>query len=115
MLFSNLLVIGASLFGAVLAHPADESAEAIKATNEHVAVSIRSLESCQGKLLRNRDLHNSRLERREAWINAEVERRGIQRRSPSFTKRSEISHIFERQVSCVLAPEVTIGPYWLDR
>jgi hypothetical protein len=106
MLFTNLLTFGAALLTAVSGHAADETEEAIAQTNEHIAGSIRSLEACQGQLLRNRDLHLSRLQRREEWVNAEVQRRGIQRRSTPFNKRSEVSHIFERQVSCVLAPEV---------
>ncbi|KAI5799077.1 Intradiol ring-cleavage dioxygenase [Geopyxis carbonaria] len=108
MLFTPLLLIASSLVSAVAAHPHDDSPQ----TKRHIEKAVRSLEACQGKLLANRELHEKRAENRERWIEAHVEKRGIKRRS--ISKRDGLGEIMARQVSCVLAPEVTIGPYYLD-
>lgn len=108
MLFSSIFVLATSLISAVVAHPHDDSVQ----TKRHISKAIRSLEACQGKLLANRDLHEKRTANRESWINAHAAKRGITRRS--ITKRDGLADLMSRQVSCVLAPEVTIGPYYLD-
>lgn len=108
MLFTTL-ILALGFTASVLSHPVDDSPE----TAEYIRREIRSLESCQDQLLGNHDLHMAKMARRDSWINAELASRGIKRRSAPFTKRSD--NIFERAVDCVLAPEVTIGPYYLDR
>jgi len=110
MRFTSIILLGAAFFQSAVAHPADESPDAIAFTKRYQEKAIRDLERCQGNLLKNRELHERRFEKREAWLNDHAARRGIERRN--LHKRS--LGIEERQVQCVLAPEVTIGPYWLD-
>lgn len=105
-LTSLILFAAAALLPAAVAHPADESVQALAAAKRHTDNAIRSFEACQNKLLRNRELHDRRFAKRKAWINEHAERRGVRRRS--VAKRGAGLDLEERQASCVLAPEVTI-------
>lgn len=107
MQFTSFLFLGVALFQGISGHadPANESLEARENAQRYMRESIRALEKCQGDLMENRELHRRTMERREAWVEAHVQKRGIQRRSLPFTKRHE-NEIFKRQVGCVLAPEV---------
>lgn len=110
MQISSFLLLGAAVFSSVLSHPdpANESLEVRENAQRYVRESIRALEKCQGELMENRELHRRTMERREAWVDEHVQKRGIKRRSLPFTKRHE-NEIFKRQVGCVLAPEVRLS------
>ncbi|KAH8148960.1 uncharacterized protein LAJ45_06935 [Morchella importuna] len=104
----TFLLLGSLFFSATLGH--DETFEQLVAREKHVEAARRDLESCAHKLRARDDMNSRKMQKREAWINEFVEKRGITRRSAPFTKRQTSS----AAVSCILAPEVTIGPYYLD-
>lgn len=110
MLFTSAILAVAAIFQFASGHAADETLDARAASQYYSELAVRSLVSCQDKLLKNHELHDNRLAKREAWINEHVERHGIERRSVA---RQSLA-LEERQVDCILTPVVTIGPYYLD-
>ncbi|RPA94799.1 aromatic compound dioxygenase [Choiromyces venosus 120613-1] len=108
--FSSLLFLGATFLTPTLAH--SETPEELAARDLRTAKAARSLEACEHKLMA-REFHQRRKEKREAFVNAYVQKRDIKRRSEPYelTKRG---NVFQERIACILAPEVTIGPCHLD-
>lgn len=124
----SLLLIG--LVGTTLAHPGHDVAEEARERAEFLKRSPKSVRSCATKL-KARGFLDAAIARRKAAIQSARSKRSIEANAPLFrrsfeewnfshesnksvTWNSSDSSIFSDNSSCVLQPEVTQGPYYID-
>lgn len=142
--FASILsgaVVGSSLIGGAFAHPGEKHDMAhvkgqIDARQMRAAAAKRSLESCQDTLQHRSLMQRSHTRRSEA-LSALRQKRGINSNSKKFRRdlaqlqefeainhnqtgvldyspNTDVSTIFAANTSCILAPEVTDGPYYVN-
>ncbi|KAJ4374829.1 hypothetical protein N0V83_001907 [Neocucurbitaria cava] len=142
--FASILsgaVAASSLIGSTVAHPGEKHDLAhvkrqIDVRQLRAAAAKRSLETCQDSLQHRSLMQRSHARRSEA-LNALREKRGINANSKKFRRdlatlqefeainhnqtdvldysaNTDASTIFAANTSCILAPEVTDGPYYVN-
>ncbi|KAI5792552.1 Intradiol ring-cleavage dioxygenase, partial [Peziza echinospora] len=99
----------------------DESHDALSRRNDHMAHSRRALEKCSEKL-RSRDRIAQRYAKRNEMIDQHLSKRKLNKRdgfnlNPALAKRDlttvvDLESLFPAEPECLLAPELTIGPYF---
>ncbi|KAL7269078.1 hypothetical protein RUND412_008271 [Rhizina undulata] len=113
-LFTAFLAVG-SLSSIVLAHGEPNTVEAISARNVHVVKARSSLEKCSEKL-KARDRVSARLAKRNAMLDRHIKMKRSEGMeitpNPLHKRQTDASDLFGT-VECVLAPEVTVGPYYV--
>ncbi|KAF2625776.1 aromatic compound dioxygenase [Macroventuria anomochaeta] len=142
--FASILsgaVAASSLIGCAVAHPGEKHDMAhvkrqIDARQLRAAAAKRSLESCQDSLQHRSLMQRSHARRSEA-LSALRQKRGINGNSKKFRRdlallqefeainhnqtgvldyspNTDVSTIFAANTSCILTPEVTDGPYYVN-
>ncbi|KAL7275759.1 hypothetical protein RUND412_001286 [Rhizina undulata] len=102
-----------SLFAGALAH-ADEGSLLVS-RDVHEAKARRSLANCASKL-KSRDFVERRVNKRNAMVDRHVQKKrdlGTPIISNPMSKRTDVTDLFP-EVSCVLTPELTVGPYFVS-
>lgn len=92
----TFVLLGGLFFGSTLAH--DETFEELVAREQHTENARRELAACQHELFARDDLHERRMAKRDAFIDAYALENGITRRDTPFAKRD--IDLSERAVSC---------------
>lgn len=128
--FSLLLTLGLIGFNAVTAHPGHSVADEAAERSAFMKRGPNSVRSCANHLRRRGDLDSAVLRRREL-AQAIRQRRNLATRVPlprrDFSQYN-VSHasdldvgfgsdetaLFSDNSSCILQPEVTQGPYYID-
>ena len=142
--FTSILsgaVAASSLIGGAVAHPGEKHDMAhvkrqIDVRQLRAAAAKRSLDSCQDSLEHRSLMQRSHARRSEA-LSALRQKRGINANSKKFRRdlatlqefeainhnqtgvldyspNTDVSTIFAANTSCILAPEVTDGPYYVN-
>lgn len=142
--FASILsgtVAASSLIGGAIDHPGEKHDMAhvkrhIDARQLRAAAAKRSLESCQDSLQRRSLMQRSHARRSEA-VSALRQKRGLTGNSKKFRRdlallqefeainhnqtgvldyspNTDTSTIFAANTSCILAPEITDGPYYVN-
>lgn len=114
-LLSSIALLGIYSFEHVNGHKVTDSIP-LSTRNTVQSNARRALTACEAKLL-NSEALKYRKEKRDEFINGHFDKkkkRGMGARYPQMISKraSEASLLFE-EVSCVLSPEVTIGPYYV--
>lgn len=126
----KLLALGALTVSYSLGHPGHDIREEAAERREFLKRSNGSVRSCKPELGR-RGLHTSSLERRQQLAQEARVQRGLtdhplvrrdfyQALNTSHDSASDISLggderlLFDDNSTCILQPEVTQGPYWVD-
>ncbi|KAJ3124240.1 hypothetical protein HK098_001302 [Nowakowskiella sp. JEL0407] len=82
---------------------------------EHELEAHDSLSQCSGKL-HDPELLARRQAKHEAFIKDTLIGRGyLESHAAELAKRSAVTGLEARQVKCVLSPELSIGPYYVER
>lgn len=114
-LLSSIALLSAYSFEHINGHKVTDSRPLSTRDTVH-SNARRALTACEEKLL-NSETVKHRKEKRDKFINGHFDkqnkRRADTRYPPVISKRQEASMLFE-EVSCVLSPEVTIGPYYVE-
>ncbi|KAH7175277.1 Intradiol ring-cleavage dioxygenase [Dactylonectria macrodidyma] len=125
MRFSHL-IIGLVLSGTAVSHPGHDICQEITERREFInSVERSSLAHCAEKLkVRGNDGRN--IERRSAKIAEIREKRGLKKRDletvlgtshdhtdEGYTMRTDAATLFAGNNSCVLTPEVAVGPFYV--
>jgi hypothetical protein len=125
---SSLLTFGLLALPAVFAHPGHDVAEEALERREYVKRAPKSVRSCAPELRRRGDMKNA-LARRQEMANKARAKRGIStplvRRdfaayNHTHESTSDVSYgddetlLFADDSTCILQPEVTQGPYYVD-
>lgn len=114
--------------GSAVAHPHASSKAEVAKRSEFQGVARRSLAGCQSKLRKRGGVAERAMARRQAFAEEARKARGLVSDSPFLLKRDvesvvSTSHLsnatgltadsdpFGDNVTCVLAPDVTEGPY----
>ncbi|CUS10805.1 unnamed protein product [Tuber aestivum] len=130
MVHLSAILTALTLFSAVSAHPGeheDESASVLARRGDFLAYSKRSLAACKDTV-KARDLETRAIARRSAFVEEIRQQHGIvSRRSvesvlgtdhksnlTGITPDTDPKVLFSGDVKCVLQPEVTQGPYYVD-
>ncbi|KAF9701609.1 hypothetical protein EKO04_001015 [Ascochyta lentis] len=142
--FASILsgaVAASALIGGAVAHPGEKHDMAhvkrqIDARQVRAAAARRSLDNCQDYLQHRSLMQRSHARRSEA-LNALRQKRGINSKSKKFRRdlallqefeainhnqtgvldysaNTDASTVFAANTSCILAPEVTDGPYYVN-
>ena len=142
--FTSILsgaIAASSLIGGAVAHPGEKHGMAhvkrqIDVRQLRAAAAKRSLDSCQDSLEHRSLMQRSHARRSEA-LSALRQKRGINANSKKFRRdlatlqefeainhnqtgvldyspNTDVSTIFAANTSCILAPEVTDGPYYVN-
>jgi hypothetical protein len=125
---SSLLAFGLLALPAVFAHPGHDVAEEALERREYVKRGPKSVRSCAPELRRRGDMKNA-LARRQAMASKARNKRGVStplvRRdfaayNHTHESTSGVSYgddetlLFADESTCILQPEVTQGPYYVD-
>lgn len=125
---SQLLTLGLMALPSVLAHPGHSVAEEAAERAEFVKRTPKSVRSCAPALARRGDLKAS-LARRQAMsqkartkrgLSSPLVRRDFAAYNVSHESTSDVSYggdetdLFDDNSACILQPEVTQGPYYVD-
>ncbi|KAI5808028.1 Intradiol ring-cleavage dioxygenase [Peziza echinospora] len=110
--FTAALLATSALLPA-LAH--QDTYEEIVARDLHTIKARSALEGCKRNLIENEELHQRRLAKREEFVSQFVRERGIKRRNKlPYTKRDISARSLFEEIECVLTPQATIGPYYVE-
>ncbi|KAH7403122.1 Intradiol ring-cleavage dioxygenase [Cadophora sp. MPI-SDFR-AT-0126] len=131
MLFRSLAVAALILVADVLAHPGDDHSHEIAEIAAFTKLSKKDLSHC-AKKLKARGIEQRATARRAATAQKARQKRGLSTTAPflrarqapldtdhhspvDYTSETAASTLFASNSSCILAPEVTLGPYWVER
>lgn len=127
---AQLLTLGLVALPSVLAHPGHDHAEEAAERADFVKRSPKSVRSCDAQLARRGDLKTALARRQEMTQKART-KRGLSTSSPlvrrdfaaynsSHESTLDVSYgddelsLFADNSTCILQPEVTQGPYYVD-
>ncbi|KAJ7162847.1 aromatic compound dioxygenase [Mycena filopes] len=124
---ATFLLAAASFGGLTFAHPEPAaSPHAQLATANFHKYARRSLASCQGELSKRGGVYERARQRRQLAVSEHKLRRSLHTRNTTTVlatdhqfnltsiNTTDISTLFDGNSSCVLAPEVTEGPYFVS-
>ncbi|KAH9212941.1 Intradiol ring-cleavage dioxygenase [Leptodontidium sp. 2 PMI_412] len=129
MLFLSAAVAASILVAAVLAHPGDDHSHEIAERAAFAKLSKKDLSHC-AKKLKDSGLEQRAITRRAATAQKIRQKRGLSTTAPflraragpldtdhhssvNYSSDTDSSSLFSSNSSCILSPEVTLGPYWV--
>ncbi|KAH7356968.1 Intradiol ring-cleavage dioxygenase [Rhexocercosporidium sp. MPI-PUGE-AT-0058] len=129
MLFLPAAVAASILVAAVLAHPGDDHSHEIAERAAFTKLSKKDLSHCAEKF-KESGLEQRAIARRAATAQKSRQKRGLSTTAPflrtragpldtdhhssvNYSSDTDSSSLFASNGSCILSPEVTLGPYWV--
>ncbi|KAG4438027.1 hypothetical protein IFR05_006486 [Cadophora sp. M221] len=129
MFFLSPVVAASLLVAAALAHPGEDHSHEAAERAAFTKFSKKDLSHCAEKL-QNSGLEQRAIARRAATAQKVREKRGLSTTAPflraratpqdtdhhssvNYSSDTDSSTLFASNGSCILSPEVTLGPYWV--